>query len=133
TPQRLTMREEARLDSEGKCDESEPYIRMALPADASPALLNNAGNHYLLCSRPEQARAYFERLIKINPAHANANLQLARLAANDKQGEKALAYLAHVNGSEPAVRLLRAEALHWAGRREAALAAMNSFVKEAGG
>ena len=126
------MREAARLDSEGKCDESEPYYRMALAADASPGLLNNAANHYLLCSRPEQARLYFERLIKINPTHSNANLQLARLAANDKQGEKALAYLAHVNGAEPAVRLLRAEALHWAGKREAALAAMNALVREAG-
>jgi tetratricopeptide (TPR) repeat protein len=132
TSQRPTMQQAARLDSEGKCDESEPYYRMARADDASPALLNNAGNHYLLCRRPDEARVYFERLLKINPAHSNANLQLARLAANDKQGEKALAYLSHVNSTEPAIRLLRAEALHWAGKREAALAAMNALVKEAG-
>src|SRR6185295_11148616 len=131
-PQPQTMREAARLDSEGECGESEPYYRKAQAGDASPAFLNNAGNPYLICGRPDEARVYFERLVKINPAQSNANLQLARLAANDKQGEKALAYLARVNSAEPAVRLLRAEALHWAGKREAALAAMNSLVKEAG-
>src|SRR5882724_856988 len=88
TPQQLTMREAARLDGEGQCNESEAYYRTAQANDASPAFLNNAGNHYLLCRRPEEARAYFERLVKINPAHANANLQLERLAADDKQGEK---------------------------------------------
>src|SRR5438045_523494 len=85
TPLQLTMRDAARLDREGKCDESEPYYRVALAAvDVSPALLNNSGNHYLLCHRPGDARVYFERLLKINPEHSNANLQLARLAVNDK-------------------------------------------------
>src|SRR4051794_25313280 len=100
TPQQLNLRDAARLDSEGRCSESEPYYRQALAADgASPALLNNAGNHYLICRRPADARVYFEKLLNINPAHANANLQLARLAVNDKQGAKALAYLAHVNST----------------------------------
>jgi len=127
------MREAARMDSEGKCDESEPYYRTALEAGGvSPALLNNVGNHYLLCGRPEDAGAYFERLVKLNPEHSNANLQLARLAVNRKQGETALAYLSHVDGAEPAIRLLRAEALHWAGKRDASLAALNALVKEAG-
>src|SRR5262245_12130759 len=84
------LREAARLDSEGKCGESEPYYQKALAAGSvSTALLNNAGNHYLICSQPEKARPYFERLVKINPMHANANLQLARLAVNQHQGEKA--------------------------------------------
>ena len=129
----LDIREAARLDGEGRCAESESYYRAALAAgEPSPALLNNAGNHYLLCQRPGQARLYFERLVKISPAHANANLQLARLAVMEREGDKALEYLARVNSVDGPVRLLRAEALHWAGKREASLAAMNSLVKEAG-
>lgn len=44
-----------------------------------PSLLNNAGNHYLVCRQPEKAREYFERLVKAVPAHPNGNLQLARI------------------------------------------------------
>jgi Flp pilus assembly protein TadD len=70
-------------------------------------------------------------LLKINPAHANANLQLARLAADRKQGARALEYLARVKDSAPAVILLRAEALHWAGKRAAALAILSGMEKDA--
>jgi len=69
--------------------------------------------------------------LKLNPAHENANLQLARLATERKQGAKALAYLAHVKGSDPAVRLLRAEATYWAGKRDAAVKLLGGLEKEA--
>src|SRR5207247_3510604 len=121
--QEEALRRAARLDAEQKCEEAERYYREAFAAaPSSPAVLNNAGNHYLVCGQPEKARASFERLLKINSAHANANLQLARLAADQKLGAKALEYLARVKDSAPAVSLLRAEALHWAGRRAVAVA-----------
>src|ERR1041384_380493 len=131
--QEEALRRAARLDAEQKCEEAERYYREAFTAaPSSPAVLNNAGNHYLVCGQPEKARTSFERLLKINPAHANANLQLARLAADQKQGARALEYLARVKDSAPAVSLLRAEALHWAGKRAAAVAILDGVEKEAG-
>jgi Flp pilus assembly protein TadD len=130
--QEEALRRAARLDAEQKCEEAERYYREAFAAAPSaPAVLNNAGNHYLVCGQPEKARVSFERLLKINPAHANANLQLARLAADQKQGARALEYLARVKDSAPAVSLLRAEALHWAGKRAAAVAILDGLEKEA--
>ena len=124
----------ARLDAEGKCDEAERYYLAAL-AQGSPsqALLNNAGNHYLVCGETAKAQAYFEKLLQISPLHPNANLQLARIAAEQKQGKKALEYLSRVKQSDPPVLLLRAEALHWAGETPASVALMDSVGKTAQG
>ena len=88
------LREAARLDREGKCAESEPLYQRALSAGSpSAALLNNVGNHYLACGQPAKAREYFERLVRRNPSHPNANLQLARLAVEQKQSAEAVRYL----------------------------------------
>ncbi|MDP2995845.1 MAG: tetratricopeptide repeat protein [Bryobacterales bacterium] len=128
------MREATRLDAEGRCQEAERYYQQALAASPSSAMvLNNAGNHYLLCGQPEKAQSYFERLVGINPAHPNANLQLARIATDRKQGVKALQYLARVTDSTPPVLILRAEATHWAGQRGAALALLDGLEKTANG
>ncbi len=128
------LREAAQLDAAHKCDEAETaYQRMLAQGSPSPPLLNNLGNHYLLCGQPEKAQIYFSQLLKINPTHPNANLQLGRMAVERKDGARALAYLGHVKESDPAIRLLRAEALYWAGRRPAATAVLDSLAKEAGG
>ncbi|HWB98875.1 MAG TPA: tetratricopeptide repeat protein, partial [Bryobacteraceae bacterium] len=125
------LREAARLDAERNCAEAERlYRRAAAGAPDSPALWNNLGNHYLVCGQPEQAQTWFERLLRVNPSHANANLQLARLAIARKQETKALEYLRQVPDSGPAVRLLRAEALYGAGQRTAALAEFNGLQNE---
>jgi tetratricopeptide (TPR) repeat protein len=128
------LREATRLDAEGKCQEAERYYLQALAASPSSAtVLNNAGNHYLVCGQPERAQSYFERLLEINPAHSNANLQLARIATDRKQGVKALQYLARVTDSTPPVLLLRAEASHWAGKRSAAVTLLDGLEKAANG
>ncbi|MBI4877274.1 MAG: tetratricopeptide repeat protein [Acidobacteria bacterium] len=128
------LREALRLDEQGKCQEAERHYQQALAASPSSAVvLNNAGNHYLLCGQPEKAQSYFERLLAVNPAHSNASLQLARIAADRKQGAKALQYLARVKDTSPPVLLLRAEASHWAGQRGAALALLDDLEKAAGG
>lgn len=127
------LREAARLDAEGKCGEAERYYRQALAsARPSPSLLNNAGNHYLLCGQPETARSYFEQLLRADPGHANANLQLARLAVNRKEGTTALKHLARLDQADQAVRLVRAEALHWTGKRNEAMALLQDLEKRAG-
>jgi Flp pilus assembly protein TadD len=130
--QEQALREAARLDAEGKCEEADRYYQQALAVGRpSPSLLNNLGNHYLLCGQPAKAEAYFEQLLKLNPSHPNANLQLARLATERKQGAKALEYLGRVKDADPAVRLLRAEASYWAGKRAAAGALLETLEKEA--
>ncbi len=129
--QEAALREAGRLDAEGKCAEAERVYRKLLQAARpSAALLNNLGNHHLLCGSPEQARAAFERLVAIEPRHPNANLQLARLALERRDGAKALEYLARLEESSATVRLLRAEAAYWAGKRESARAELEALEKE---
>ncbi len=124
--QEQALREAAQLDAEHRCEEAEQYYRKALAAGKpSTALLNNLGNHYLICGDPERARAAFERILTTDPSHLNANLQLARMASARKDGARALEYLAGLGDRDPEVLLARAEAFDQAGRREAALGAID--------
>lgn len=116
------LRRAGRLDAEQKCDEAEGYYQQALTNNpSSPAVLNNAGNHYLICGQTGKAESYFEQLLKISPAHQNANLQLARIATGRKQGTRALQYLSKIRDSTPTTELLRAEASESAGLHARAL------------
>src|SRR5262245_52439328 len=128
------LKQAARLDAEQKCAEAERFYQQAL-AQASPslALLNNLGNHYVLCGDPGKAQSYFERVLKLNPQHGNANLQLARIAADRHQRAKALEYLARVSDSQPPVRTLRAEALPWARDQNGAGVLLDSLQKQSAG
>ncbi|MGA2114298.1 MAG: tetratricopeptide repeat protein [Bryobacteraceae bacterium] len=127
------LREAARLDSEQKCDDAERIYQQLLAKGAPPpALINNLGNHYLGCGAPDKARVYFERLLQVNPAHANANLQLARLAIARKEGVQALDYLSRIKQQDPAIVLVRVEALALVGKREAAVAALDGLAKTTG-
>src|SRR4051794_1116327 len=82
-PQVEQLRLGAKLDADGKCDEAERQYQQALAMPpATPPLLNDVGNHYLHCGDATKAETYFERLLKLNPAHTNAHLQLARIAAD---------------------------------------------------
>ena len=121
------LRLAARMDSEQKCAEAEQIYQQVLAQRApSAALWNNLGNHYLVCGDAEKARSYFERVVKSNPQHANANLQLARIAVDAHQGARSLEYLSRTADTQPAVRMLHAEALHWAGKHDAALAVLDT-------
>ena len=129
-----SLRDAARLDADGKCGEAEQFYKAALAKGSpSPALLNNAGNHYILCGQPAKAQAYFEKLLQINLLHPNANLQLARIAVEKKRGKKALEYLSRVKESDPQVSLLRAEALHWAGIPAESTAILERVAREGAG
>jgi tetratricopeptide (TPR) repeat protein len=107
------------------------YSQALAKAPSSTPVLNNFGNHYVICSQPDKAESYFVRLLKINPSHTNANLQLARLATQRKQGAIALRYLLNVKDASPAVQLLRAEASQYAGRYAEALSIVNGLQNEA--
>jgi len=129
-----TMREAAQLDASGRCREAETFYQTALSRGApSPALLNNSGNHYLVCGETAKAKTYFEKLLQLRPDHPNANLQLARIAAEQRQGKKALEYLTRVKETGPLVSLLQAEALHWAGKTGGVSALLDGVEKQAAG
>jgi tetratricopeptide (TPR) repeat protein len=129
-----SMREAAQLDAAGRCEESEAYYQAELQRGSpSAALLNNTGNHYLVCGQSDKAQIYFEKLLQVNPQHANANLQLARISTEQKQGAKALEYLARVEETGPLASLLRAEANYWAEKKHVALALLDSVEKQAAG
>ncbi len=114
--QQPDLREAARLDQAGRCQDSDKIYQSALAhGTPGPALLNNTGNHYLACGAPEKAREYFERLVKAVPSHPNGNLQLARIeiAAGDfARAEARLTKLvaAHPNDFEMLFLLGRAAA-----------------------
>lgn len=97
----VDLREAARLDGQGRCAESEAIYQRALSGAAPPpaALLNNTGNHYLACGNSEKARHYFQLLLRRNPAHPNANLQLARMAVEQSQKAQALPLLRTLTAS----------------------------------
>ena len=129
--QDIPLREAVRFDQQQKCREAESlYQQILARGPATSSLLNNLGNHYLICGDAEKARVSFESLLKLNPQHSGANLQLARIATERRQGAQALEYLAHVNDNAPATRILRAEAMYWAGKRTAALAALDGVAGE---
>jgi tetratricopeptide (TPR) repeat protein len=131
--QDVELRKAAKFDAANRCNDAELlYLQAIAKAPSSVAVLNNIGNHYLICGNPEQAEAYFKRLLKINPLHTNANLQLARVSTQRKQGAIALSYLASVKDESPGVRLLRAEASHHAGHHEDTLRILGEVERQAG-
>ena len=91
--------------------------------------LNNLGNHYASAGDKDRARRQFQRVIALYAGHPNANLQLARIAVERKQGREALDYLAHVHGQAAGIALLRAEALYWAGQSQESEAAIEILAK----
>lgn len=114
------------LDERHGYSEAETCFKRALAlAPASAGILNNLGNHYLAAGQPGEALAAFRKVMAVEPQHQNANLQMARLLVERKQGAAALGHLARLKppaAGSPAVELLRARALDQAGRKAEAKA-----------
>jgi tetratricopeptide (TPR) repeat protein len=110
----------AALDRQQRYQEAENYYQRALSvAPNSAQVLNNAANHYLASGNRSRAREFYLKTIAIDPRHPNANLQLAQMSVEDKQGRQALGYLGRLEAStntDPGVVLLRARALAASGR-----------------
>ncbi len=123
------------LDAKKEYEQAEVFHQRALNlAPRSAGLWNNFGNHYLARGNDDQARKAFGRVLAIEPGHANANLQLARIALSHKQGAEALSYLEKLkpsDQSDTAVQLLRARCLHSAGQLDAAMAIVNRLEQDA--
>ena len=103
------------LDTLQRYGEAESYYQRALKlAPGSAQVLNNVANHYLAGGNRSKARELYQKALAIDPRHENANLQLAQMSVEEKQGGQALAYLNHLGAStnaDPATILLRARAL----------------------
>ena len=112
------------LDQQKRYADAEPYYKRALAlAPREPAVLNNAGNHWLAMGQTAAAREAFAEVVAAEPRHANANLQLARIAVEERHGPDALRCLDRLPAgmrADPGVALLRARALDGAGRRQEA-------------
>jgi tetratricopeptide (TPR) repeat protein len=112
------------LDSLRRYGEADRYYQRALKlAPQSPQVLNNAANHYLASGNRSEARQLYLETLAADPQYPNANLQLARISLEDKQGHAALNYLSRLGTSatdDPGVLELRARALSLDGQCSAA-------------
>lgn len=125
------------LDAKKEYQQAEAFHERALQvAPHSAGLWNNFGNHYLTCGNYVKARSAFLHVLTIEPAHTNANLQLAKIALSEKQSARALHYLHNLSRSDQsdvAVQLLRARCLYLAGRRDTAISIVDRLEQRAGG
>jgi tetratricopeptide (TPR) repeat protein len=111
------------LDQEKKLEEADAVYKRALAlAPNSPSLLNNYGNHLLSLGKFGDARAAYERVLKLNRADVNACKQVVRIGLRQKSAVAA-ACLDHVPSSsenDPEILLLRMETDFALGRKTAA-------------
>jgi tetratricopeptide (TPR) repeat protein len=108
------------LDRQNKYGEADQAYRRAVALSSrSPALLNNYGNHLLNVGKLNEARGVFLRVIALNPAQANALLQLAWLSLARELPVEALGYLDRIPASSrhtADAELARMQALYGAHR-----------------
>jgi superkiller protein 3 len=123
------------LDEQKDYPRAEASFARALSlAPDSVQVLNNFGNHQLAAGKPDQALATFRKVLKLDPAHSNANLQVARLLVDRKDGKTALLHLARLQppyGDAPGVLLLRVRALFLSGQRDEAFVLLDRIESAA--
>ena len=124
------------LDSQKKSGEADEFHRRAVAAAPRSAdVLSNYGNHLLGAGDEKGARDAYLKAAAIDPAHSNANLQLARLALNRADGAEALTYLKRLPASQqeaPNAAMLKLQALYLAGDRSEAEALAGRLSARAG-
>ncbi|MGI9072295.1 MAG: tetratricopeptide repeat protein, partial [Bryobacteraceae bacterium] len=124
------------LDAEQRYNDAERYYGRALKlAPNSAQVLNNVANHYLTSGDRDQARKLYMMTVAIDAHHINANLQLAQISVDEKQGRQALTYLSRLAGSvktDPATTLLDARALALSGQCSDAAHLLRSLEDQAG-
>ena len=102
------------LDQAKKFSEADDVYRRALQiTPQSPGLLNNYGNHLLSVGKPKEAQAAFAKVLALDPKHANAAVQMTRLALEQHAPADANRYLARLPAdvaNRPDVMLLRLRA-----------------------
>ena len=108
------------LDGEKKYRDAEDvYHRAIRLAPHSATLLNNYANHQLATGDLAGAHATYLKVVALDPSRANANLQLAAMAVEGKNGAEAIRYLNRLQPTDraaPQVQILEIRALLLAGR-----------------
>ena len=98
----------------------EAFRRAVANAPRSPDVQSNYGLHLLSTGDEKGAREAFLKAVAVDPAHYAANVQLARLALQRKNGADALTCLKRLPANQqdaPSVAILKLEALYLAGDR----------------
>jgi tetratricopeptide (TPR) repeat protein len=125
------------LDNQKKLREADGFHRRALAiAPKSVDVLGNYGNHLAASGDEEGAGQALMKIVALDPANVNANLQLARQALKRKSGAEALRYLARLPADQqdaPPAAVLRLEALFVAGNRMEAEALATRLSKASEG
>jgi tetratricopeptide (TPR) repeat protein len=125
------------LDAEKRYPEAEKCYDLALRLEPhATVVLNNLGNHYLVQGELQAARAAYLRVVGLDSHHENANLHLAEMSVEARDGNSALHYLDQLPGdakAQPAAELLRARALHLVGNNTAAQDLLEQIEKRAHG
>ncbi len=118
------------LDQEKKYAEAESYYHKALRLDpGSISILNNLANHDMATGNLREAHDIFLRVLARDPHQVNANIQLARMSIAAHEGWPALRNLdalPDVARKNPAVEILRANALYWAHEPDQAQSALTA-------
>ena len=108
----------ATLDNLKRIPEAEAIHRRAIAkAPRSPDVLNNYAAHLWLAGKEQEAVKVYRQIVEIDPAHFNANLQLARAALKEKNAPEALRCLGRIPAGQqqmPRALLPRLEALYLA-------------------
>jgi len=119
------------LDSQRKYSEAEEFYRRALQVvPSSTVIMNNLGNHYLATGNSKKAEETFRRVVAIDPHHVNANLQLADISVQRKDGAEALACLSRLAPtaqSQPVAQLLKSQALAVMGNCKSAVPVLGAL------
>ncbi len=111
------------LDQEKKYGEADPVYRRAIALGRTPGLLNNYGNHLLATGKVKEARQAFLGVLALDPGHVNADIQLARIAIQQKTPAEAASYLNRLPANlrdRPDVALLRMQADYALGKNDQA-------------
>jgi tetratricopeptide (TPR) repeat protein len=110
----------AALDSQKKFAEADAAHRRALAlAPRSNSVLDKYGSHLAATGDESGARNMFARALVLDTADAYANLQLAQLALQARNGAEALTYLNRLSAAQqamPDIAVRRVVALNLSGR-----------------
>jgi tetratricopeptide (TPR) repeat protein len=119
------------LDGQGRYAEAEPYYLKAIAlAPDSARLQNNLGNHYLSQGALDKAQLAFQRALKVDPRHSNANLQLAQICLQKKEYAAALRHIDRLpaaDRSSPELQTLLVRALYGSGQKAQAAALLQKL------
>lgn len=125
----------AALDEQNKHEQAQAAFDLAVRlAPRAASVWNNLGNHYVACGNPAKALDSFRKVLALDPAHSNANLQLARLAVDRKDGAEALRHLDVLPDAKSmgaSVAVLRARALSMNGQKAESLLILDRLEKSA--